>query len=422
MLLAPGPIPQITVAITPPPPYNAGFTDLVTADTAGLDAIEAGMDGLLDAAAIVDLAPPDDGLGAILDDTEAGLATFSAFDAAGAADQLDQSQANGVNSILNVFETIPGEAWQPVPAPHNYGSGTPGTSNLFALNIDIANLTRPGFDNFYPGDHYEITARVSASVTGAGFQAGSEVFLNAVQDGVLVPFVDLGTTNQYGMVQCQGIIQDDNVGAWNVEGYATDASGNTYLGNTLQFNVNPLPAGLVSGIPPGEVINTPGLFPVCSSGGPAQGIAPTVDLINTTTPGSKSFNLGDTWTLYVNGAPNQDVLIWATLNGVALPKIVLGVTDATGAFVLDGAFDDPIYEGVWQEYYQVGTAVVAVTIFYTVSPGTPSPTTVIGAPTSPNSPGTSSTGTGTTPGTNAPTTGTPAPTAPGLGPGGIFGP
>lgn len=421
MLLAPGPIPHLSAVITPPAQEDPGFRELVAAATSPLDELESGMDAALAAEAIIDLAPPDDGLDVILNATESDLATFSAFDGAAAADALDSSQAAGVLGIVNAYKAIPGEAWQPVPQPLNVSGGAPGGPTLTGMETTITNLSRPGATDFFPGERYSISVALSASVTGAGQQGGHEVFVATTQDGGNFSVLDFGTTDANGNIVCSGVVQDADVGAWTLRANSDDGQRNVVLGPSLSWTVNPLPAGASSNIPQGEIITGGGLHPVCTTGSPGTIAAPTVDLQNDSGPKPTAFTLGDQWTLYVTGSPLQDVLIWATLNGVALPKIVIGKTDQAGNFQLSGAFDQDAYLGVWQEFYQVGVTVVGVTLFYTVSArataaqASSTPALPAAPPASPPPGG------ATTPGTGAPNTGAPATTAPGLGPGGILG-
>lgn len=422
MLLAPGPIPTLSATVQNAPSSDPGFAALVSSELAPLSLIEAAMDALLPAGALIDILPPDDGLGPILDATDAGLATFSAFDGSGDAAALDVSQATAGEAIGAAFQSTPAEAWQPVPLPIDYSGGTAAPVGVVAISVNVVNLTRPGWNNFYPGDTYRIDVKVSAAALGAGNEGNVEVYLFLIQNGTIVPLHDLGATDAFGNLSCQGVIQDNDVGNWSIQPFLYKTGAYDVQGQFYTFTVFALPPPYTSNIPPGQVITAPGLYPTCTVGGLPQGTPITVQLTNTSGGSNTAFRQGDTWHLEITGPVRDEILIWATLNGVALPKLVLGMTDFNGNFTRDGVFDLPDYIGQWSEFYQVGTEVWTGQLQFTVAaqtaaltPAQPifsAPVITQGAALPPAfQPG------GIFGGGSAP----PAQTAPGLQPGGILG-
>lgn len=422
MLLAPGPIPTLSATVDPAILAKPGFGDLVATETAPLPGLLAAMDALITAEGIIDLLPPDDGIGPILDPLNIDLATFSAFPGDAAAAQLDVSQTAGAALIENAYRATPAEAFQPVPPSIDYQSGATTDSGTVGITVGIANLTRPGWNGFYPGDTYQITAHVNAAATGAGNNAGIEVNALLIQNGVIVPLHDLGASDAAGDLVCTGIMQDNSIGDWTLYVFSGTTGKLFLFGQTIAFTVYPLPAPYTSNIPPGQVISAPGLYPTCTVGQLPQGAAITVTLTNTSGGSNTAFRQGDTWRLDITGPATDEIVIWATENGAALPKYVLGKTGFDGTFSLTGVFDLPDYIGVWSEFYQVGTEVWPGQLNFTVSgpaaalgPSAPvvsAPVITQGSPApTPFAPG------GIFGGGTAP----PASTAPGLGPGGILG-
>jgi len=380
------------------------------------------MDALLSPTAAIDLAPPDDGIGPILDGVDAGLATFGAFDGDTASAQLDVSQATAGEAIGAAFANTPAEAFQPVPLPISYGGPISTVPGLTELSVTITNLTRPGWSGFYPGDTYQIDVHLSAAATGAGNNAGVEIYVFLIQNGTIVPLHDLGSTDAFGNLSCQGVMQDNSIGNWSIQPFTSGAAAGTVLGQVATFTVFTLPAGYTSNIPPGQVITAPGLYPTCTVGGMPQGTPITVQLTNLTGASNTAFQQGDKWQLDITGPATDEIVIWATENGAQLPKLVLGKTGFDGTFSLQGVFDLPAYVGQWSEFYQVGTEVWKGQLTFTVAGHTaqvagaqpvvapPVVTSGSGAPL-PFGPG------GIFGGGTAP----PAQTAPGLQPGGILG-
>lgn len=99
---------------------------------------------------------------------------------------------------------------------------------------------------------------------------------------------------------------------------------------------------------------------------------PTVSLLNTTAP-NQPFQVGDSWSLQINGAPNSPVTDTASQNGASLGTTSYGSTDSNGNLFLSGTFDSSTV-GTWVETWSVG-GISAGPISFTVSPA---PTQVYG--------------------------------------------
>jgi hypothetical protein len=90
---------------------------------------------------------------------------------------------------------------------------------------------------------------------------------------------------------------------------------------------------------------------------PTPAAAPSVELMNTTSPGDRNFLVGESWALTVRGQPNSEVVISGAKDGQALTPAVLGQTNAAGEFRLSGTMS-AAEVGDWSESYAVGGANV----------------------------------------------------------------
>jgi hypothetical protein len=110
--------------------------------------------------------------------------------------------------------------------------------------------------------------------------------------------------------------------------------------------------------------------------GSNAGLVTAVLQSNLTAPG-QPFQVGDTYLITVQGAPNQPVTMLGLLNGVIThPAAQMGTTDATGAWTLQGVFVAANI-GAHMQTWTVGS-VASIPITFTVSaasavPGTPLP-------------------------------------------------
>lgn len=96
-------------------------------------------------------------------------------------------------------------------------------------------------------------------------------------------------------------------------------------------------------------------------------VTATVSLVNNTRPGHNTdFKVGDSWTLTINGPPNQTVAVTATHNGNPSWGSY-GQTSSTGYWTLSGSMGTGEI-GNWTEVWTVGPVQATPTLVFTVSP------------------------------------------------------
>lgn len=203
--------------------------------------------------------------------------------------------------------------------------------------------------------------------------------------------------NEYGgawLGQCAACLDPNNLPA-----------GCTSATDPLQIDCQPTlhgsyelpnsPSPCASGYP-GWVLSTDGTWTWCGSGpapaynpsnaptststtslmtppvasAPASATAPTTAVLSNTSRPGQSFQVGDSWSLQITGAPNSPVSDAATQNGQSLGSTPYGSTDGNGNFSLTGTFTSAT-AGTWSEAWTVG-GVAAPTLNFTV--GNPSAT------------------------------------------------
>src|SRR5260221_4148818 len=86
---------------------------------------------------------------------------------------------------------------------------------------------------------------------------------------------------------------------------------------------------------------------------PAFAQSSSVQLINSTRPTSKDFQIGDSFEIVITGAPNQPVSVRTTMQGRTDWGPVIGWTDNKGRWSIPGHFDRADF-GNWSEVWTVG--------------------------------------------------------------------
>jgi len=105
------------------------------------------------------------------------------------------------------------------------------------LSATLVNTTRPGAQNFFSGDSWELT------VTGP---FDSDVLISAVFNGAPLPWVVIGLTDANGNFVLDGQTTDDYLGSW-VESFQVGAQ--VWSGN-LAFTVSPAAPAAPPATPP----------------------------------------------------------------------------------------------------------------------------------------------------------------------------
>jgi hypothetical protein len=187
----------------------------------------------------------------------------------------------------------------------------------------------------------------------------------------------------------------------------TTPSGQTATGYVVQSNAGPIPvpapavaqapAPLLVSAPQGTALPVtsprPGFHTGASSAAPAAPVySPT--LVFTTSRGTNSLLVGDTWQIVISGAaPNTPVSVTGNSCGACTDSTNtnMGATDGNGSFILGGTIAAGSI-GVWAQQWMVGSQSVGHVAF-TVAAGLPSAPPPAAPP----------------PGSGAPPAGTPPP-------------
>jgi hypothetical protein len=93
---------------------------------------------------------------------------------------------------------------------------------------------------------------------------------------------------------------------------------------------------------------------------------PTVQLINTTRPGSAGFQIGDRFEIVLNGAANQSVSVITTMTGRTGWGPVIGWTDMNGRWSTTGQYERTDF-GDWSEVWTVAGKMVNPVVHFSVS-------------------------------------------------------
>lgn len=91
----------------------------------------------------------------------------------------------------------------------------------------------------------------------------------------------------------------------------------------------------------------------------------TVQMTNTSRPGSSNFWVGDGFRLVFSGRPGQTVSNVATFNGTTRPPYNYGTTDASGSYTLTGTMDTASI-GTWTQVWSVGEDQATPTLAFSV--------------------------------------------------------
>lgn len=389
--LDPGPIPPITSGWLNQTLSVPDFSTETATDLAGIGPLLIAMDLLLDPNIPVDLFPPNDNLDIILDAADVTLssldvagqpgvnneldtadltnAQMNAFDPVAEAAPIDAKRATADQGFLVTGGVMPGEAYQPVPASMLGPSvGGPPIGTTIKTG-EMTNITDPTNSDFTVGDTYQLEVSLLAGPGGAGVVAGVECIAYTWFNSTPNNGLDLGSTDANGFLIAQGNWGPGAVGAWGLEIVLNFPDGSQQWIPVIYWNVYASTAPLTGQPTSGQGITySSGFYPTLIQGNAPPSDYVQVSLVNLTNPGAANFAVGDQWELTVTGEPLQDVLISAFQNGNIYPWVLLGQTDQTGTFVLDGQMPDPSYVGAWTEFYQVGSVVYGGDLQFNVTP------------------------------------------------------
>lgn len=345
MLLEPGPIPPIDVSTYSGTFDTPDFEYMTNTAWGEIDVVMADMDALVDPAAIFDDVLTGDtimyDLGVVdqINGDNAHLANLAPIP------NIDTFKANGDAALTVAIQSMPGEVWSPVPATTAYGSvAQPGTTAGYA-GVTLLDLGTNSGTQLIAGDQFQLQVKMDTTTGKTGDYYGVHVYAGMTKDGVQQSNLDLGITDNTGMVTYKGQWQPGDVGDWTMVLNAHPTSGGNIISQVYQFTVA---AGLTASRPP-------------------RSQAVSVQLIDWTTQDLSQARVGDTWQLFVTGPPQAGVFIWGTYNGQPLTEVQIGTTDLNGNFTLADKWNDTD-AGEWVEYYSVGRMQWPSSLSFTVQP------------------------------------------------------
>jgi len=387
MDLVPGPLPQLNTGWYDTTVYNPGFSDLVDVALEDLPGLEVVMDALLDPTVVILDALPDDGGGDLLDGASATISDLASYDPTDDIATADAAEQTSFDSLLDVFASVPAEAFEPVPGPAVYLSTAPGATPTLGLTVTFGGVSPPNVPNFTAGTSAQLVIQAPSPPGGVGVYSGVDIQMARWQNDISIDQIDLGETDAQGFIHYQMSFGAGDVGAWkgSIGGMAADGTQLEPPGGDVYWNVLPAAAGTsppvqsplpgpvqtFAGTPPTSPHLTPPTVtlppPVTSPLTVRQTLPPlvTVSLANNTRPGAKDFLLGESWTLSVHGPPLENVVIGGTGPGGPLSPVILGQTDQSGNFALSG-FMGQDNLGAWAETYIVGSTPWIGTLEFTV--------------------------------------------------------
>lgn len=340
MRFEPGPIPMLAPDLSQLTPGPPEFTDLTTSALADLAGVESDMDAVITALAAFDVPAEFDVIDLSTSTMDQALNELSTFSTGVYLDNADAAIATATDQFQQVAGDAPAEIWEPVPAPQGstgVGGPMPGVNGPTTLTVD--NATRPGDTNFYTGDQFHVHVQIQSG--GGNFDfANKALKLSRTKDGLAQPELDIGGTNDFGVLDYVGTWGPNDAGQWvlgvDPVGYGTN--------NVVTISVQPGPA--------------PG------GGGGAAG-PPAVTLENLTSGDATTLHAGDTWRITVTGPGDQPVYLDQIKNGIDQGEVFIGSTDATGNLQVAGTIA-AAQIGVYTESFRIGTTPAANQLNFTV--------------------------------------------------------
>lgn len=342
MQLEPGPIPQLAPTLPPIVEDQMQFTALTTDIFVDLDSLGVELDVVLGDLAGFDVPPEFDNIDNDLSTVDEALNELGSYQTEGYLDYADQAVTLSTGQFNLVAADVPGEVWNPVPAPQSGGAtggSQPGVQG--PTSITIQNLTAPGDPNYYSGDQFEIDVQVTSS--GGDFDfANLPINLTRSLNGTAQGELAIGSTDQFGRLVYQSRFDDSSIGA---RVFGVDPPG---------YSTNPtVSITVLAGPRPGGAASGPG----------AGGAAASLD--NLTSGDSSTFHVGDVYRFRISGPAGQPVFIDQVKNGADLGETFVGSTDATGQLTFAGTISAASI-GAYVETYRVGSVAVPESIQFVV--------------------------------------------------------
>lgn len=342
--LSPGPISVLTPSVGALTTNPHEFSALVSDSFAGLPPVENELDAYLVGLGNTPTPSLLDELNAHVEAMSSGLADVAAVDPEDGLDTIESQNDFILSSLDQPHRDLPAEIYRVIPDPQ-FISGTSGPFPGIPgpMTLQISNQTRGGSSDFYPGDQFRIFVTISSGGGNFDFQ-NIDVWIIRFLNGVEVPVLDIGSTDNNGNVSYLGTIAAGDVGSWRAYTLPLGSGAD----DTITYTVHP------------STVQTPPPPPPPTSG-------PGVSLsINGSPYTGAAAHVGDSFTLHFTGNPGALVEINGLFNGAELGWTPLGSIDSGGHFDDNGSFNSIGFIGHWIESYRIGGVQLATTITFDV--------------------------------------------------------
>jgi hypothetical protein len=338
MRLEPGPIPQLPTDFEQSPAEEPDFEHFVRAWLAEADALEIPLDAWLDPSQVIDEVLPHDNVIDNMDYAGAVTQQMAFYVNQDQMNDLESQKTAGDAAIIDAYQSTPGEAFMEVPAGDDLSGPPPAPPAASAGVITLTNLSRPATMGFFEGDEYAIDVQLDTNAQKLVQYYQVSIESQQVKDDEAAPHFTFPKTDLNGRTGTRGVFQPGDAGNWWSQFVATTTDGIQDVIGTLSWVVQAAGAG----------DTTPGTKPPPAAV-PLVSVMFVARLMNF----PDVIYQGNPWHLDVYGPPLSDVTVTGTFNGQRLAPAVIGKTDVSGHYHLDGevAANDV---GTWVEYYSVG--------------------------------------------------------------------
>lgn len=345
MQLAPGPLPQLDTSWYPVTFDPPDFEHMVNDWWVAADSIVAEMDSWMAPDLTIDDGLTGDTIYADLDAADHVNGDNAASINLAGIDTGDGMKANGDAALVAAAQSIPGEAFTPVPASTGYATVTQPAPTAQIAGVALANLSGGDPQIYVAGDQFQLVVRMDTTTGHVADYFNVHIYAVMTLNGISQPNLELGHTDASGSVTYRGQWQASDVGSWTMHVHADPTTG-------------------------GDVVSIPYSWTVSDVyRAPSAGLRPivTVQLVNVSSGSLNNNRSGDLFQLTVSGPPNQPVYISGTHDGQTLSEVEIGTTDGSGAYILQATWSDQDI-GDWVEYYRVGSYAWRGSLQFTVEP------------------------------------------------------
>jgi hypothetical protein len=345
MLLEAGPIPPLDASQFQFTLDQPDFAQMTSDAWAQIDSVTQEMDALVDPLAIFDEALTGDTILADLDEVDqingdnAHLANLAGIVVG------DGLKDNGDTALVFAVQSIPGEAFKPVPRTTEFATADEPAPTARISGVTLLDLTTMSGTQFYTGDQYQLQVHMDTTSPAVADYYAVHVWAELTKNQGDQPHLDLGFTDAKGTVTYTGQWGAGDLGNWTMFLHAQPTTGGDVVSQLYQWTVGDRQDR--TSVPRPQAVS--------------------VQLIDWTSGDLGNAHVGDKWQLFVSGPPNEPVYLWGTFNGAVLAEVQLGTTDENGNFTGADVWGDDV-AGDWVEYYAVGRFPWASSLVFRVQP------------------------------------------------------